>query len=314
MRRNHHHPGWDKVRSVKHKVAVSRQFQQHQLRSVLPNTDSKQLERRRQPTTHHARASTTVYHNSSLDGTLVQRARRQSETNEHLLSATKSSRQRAAPVTHFKEFRLPSNSADSSPSNTSQLHTTSISPPLPDRNKEELEQANFEFSALSQQCQEQQENIDTLLSNVHRLQQEDVNRMNEVRNALNNLQNMERKYKEDVSKKFNAQQESHYKRVNRMETSTLKNIKNLHDKLYKSHSTYVAQQTLFIQENIDRTSGKQRRMVISLTSKGVHWLAMGAMTIVNPVFKVLRMCGCKKQQLSTFAKDYLGSEDYVVPD
>ena len=119
---------------------------------------------------------------------------------------------------------------------------------------------------------------------------------------------MTRKYNEDVSKKFHSQQDSHYKRSKRMETSTLKNIKNLHDKLYKSHSTYVAQQTIFIQENIDQTSGKQRRLIISLTAKGGHWLAMGAMTIVGPCFKLLRCCGVRKTKLSDFAKDYLGTD------
>ena len=70
-----------------------------------------------------------------------------------------------------------------------------------------------------------------------------------------------------------------------------------------------------IQENIDQTSGKQRKMIISLTSKGVHWFAMGAMTIVGPCFKLLRCCGVRKTKLSEFAKDYLGADgEFEVPE
>ena len=132
--------------------------------------------------------------------------------------------------------------------------------------------------------------------------------MNEVRNALINLKSMARKDSEDVTKKFHSQLDSHAMRVKRTEAGTLKDIKNLHDKLYKSHSTFVAQQTISIQSRMDQTSGKQRRIIISLTSKGVHWLAMGAMTIIGPCFKLLRCCGMRKKQLSSFAKDYLGDE------
>ena len=243
----------------------------------------------------HTSANTTTFQPSV--------ARRTSTTSTH---SSPGRRARSSPVMEDgndpTDGRRPS-SSPSSPVNPLAASSTTTTP-----NKELLEQANFEVTALSKQCQAQQQLIDALFSDIQLLQQEDENRVNEVRNSINNLKNMTRKYNEDVSKKFHSQQDSHYKRSKRMETSTLKNIKNLHDKLYKSHSTYVAQQTIFIQENIDQTSGKQRRLIISLTAKGGHWLAMGAMTIVGPCFKLLRCCGVRKTKLSDFAKDYLGTD------
>jgi hypothetical protein len=313
MRRNlgHHHPGWDKARAIKDKVAATRQRSIGRTRPQSSDISSSDLQFSSSSIPDQARSNDT---DRQIQSMKILHHRNRTTAGVGLQDVQNRRRKRAAPIINLEELDIPEVLSSSSSTTDNKVEENDIEGK--GLSKEDvLEQANFKISELSNKCQEQQKIIDKLFSNIQKLQEEDENRMNEIRSSFINLQNMTRKYDEDILKKFHSQQDSHYKRVQRMETSTIKNIKYRHDKIYKSHSTDVAQQRIFIQENIDQTSGKQRKMIISLTSKGVHWFAMGAMTIVGPCFKLLRCCGVRKTKLSEFAKDYLGADgEFEVPE
>jgi len=301
------HHGWDKAKSLKNAVVAT--TRRHQPRTTTQRLSSTamhfsrtaQMPSRPNHTTRRmepAGYATTTNHNrskTSTEYTNTTTLKKSGSTNQLIHRR----RHRANAADALDEFRIPSS------------HRESFKEESFPSSNETLEQANFELTSLRQKCQAQQQIIDTLYESIQVLKEEDENRAKEVINSLNSMKSMIRKYDEGVTTKFDGQHEQHARRVKRMEGAMVKNIKNVRDKLYRNHAAYVAQQNINIQETIDRTSGKQRRIMISLTSKGVHWLAMGMMTFIRPCFKLLRCCGVRKTKLSKFAADYL-AEDQVT--
>ena len=302
MRSRSNHHGWDKARAFKKTVLaashINKSYSHHHTTSINNNFQPRinNSERRILPQTN-SNSNSNPNTNTTTNPVPDHHYRSKTSASADFgLNSVGNRRNRADPIFDSQELLtlLPNNK---------EYHTNNHDA----NNYDTLEKANFELSTLTKQCKEQQSTIDVLLSNIQLLQQEDKNRMNEVRNSLDHLKSTTRKYDEDATKKFKTQQDVHARRVKRMEGAMLKNIKNQRDRMYRSHATYVAQQNINIQETIDRTSGQQRRIIISLTSKGFFWLAMGAMTIIGPCFKLLRCCGVRKAKLSEFA-NYMSTD------